>query len=305
MTKVICILLLIFKIGHLYAQQIADTTYDPKIVSPMYLKGEGSAIYIDGGHNNFHKKNERYKPFASLLEKDGYSVYEYKGKFKKKKLAKADVLVISNALNKKNIDIWHNPTYSAFTKKEIKNLNQWVEQGGRLFLIADHMPFGGAAKDLAFSFGFEFTNGFIRDTISKESCVFTLKNQTLFESTITKGRDSSENVGQVYSGLGQGFKIPKNATPILIFGENHLNFLPHAAFDFNDTTTTYNVKGWSSGAYKLFGKGKIIVFGEAGMFSAQLAGSEQNKFGMNQNLAEENFQLLLNIIHWLDGKLEE
>lgn len=299
MNKVICILLLILTIGHFHAQQIADTTYNPKIANPMYLKGEGSAIYIDGGHNNFHKKNDRYKPFASLLEKDGYSVYEYEGKFKKKKLKRVDLLVISNAINSSS------SCYSAFTKREIKTVNKWVQKGGSLFLIADHMPFGAIAKDLAISFGFEFTNGFIRDTMSKEPGVFTLKNHTLFESTITKGRDSSERVDHVLSGLGQGFKIPIDATPILVFGENHVNYLPDTAFVFNDSTFSYNVKGWSSGAYKHFGEGKIVAFGEAGMFTAQLSGSEQHKFGMNQNLAEENYQLLLNIIHWLDGKLEE
>jgi hypothetical protein len=45
------------------------------------------------------------------------------------------------------------------------------------------------------------------------------------------------------------------------------------------------------------------VFGEAAMFSAQLAGEQQGKMGMNNDLAKENPQFLLNIIHWLDRKL--
>jgi hypothetical protein len=40
------------------------------------------------------------------------------------------------------------------------------------------------------------------------------------------------------------------------------------------------------------------------MFSAQLAGPNQVRAGMNSDFAEENHQLLLNIIHWLDGKLD-
>ena len=55
---------------------------------------------------------------------------------------------------------------------------------------------------------------------------------------------------------------------------------------------------------KKFGKGKVVVFGEAAMFSAQLGGPDKIKFGMNNDIAPENFQLLLNIIHWLDGKLQ-
>jgi len=52
-------------------------------------------------------------------------------------------------------------------------------------------------------------------------------------------------------------------------------------------------------AYKP-GKGPVVVFGEAAMFTAQLAGPQKNKTGMNSTIAPQNFQLLLNIIHWLD-----
>ena len=40
------------------------------------------------------------------------------------------------------------------------------------------------------------------------------------------------------------------------------------------------------------------------MFTAQLAGPDKIKMGMNNEVAPENFKLALNIIHWLDGKLE-
>ncbi|MFT5253862.1 MAG: hypothetical protein ACI87N_002915 [Flavobacteriales bacterium] len=60
------------------------------------------------------------------------------------------------------------------------------------------------------------------------------------------------------------------------------------------------MEGWPQGAYKKYGKGKVVVFGEAAMFSAQLAGAKK-KMGMNNKVAPENYQLLLNIIHWLDG----
>jgi len=48
----------------------------------------------------------------------------------------------------------------------------------------------------------------------------------------------------------------------------------------------------------------LVVFGEAAMFSAQLAGANQRKVGMNSEDAPENFQLLLNIFHWLNGGIE-
>jgi hypothetical protein len=47
------------------------------------------------------------------------------------------------------------------------------------------------------------------------------------------------------------------------------------------------------------GRGRIAVFGEAAMFSAQLAGSENEPMGMNAPEAMQNHQLLLNVMHWL------
>ena len=49
---------------------------------------------------------------------------------------------------------------------------------------------------------------------------------------------------------------------------------------------------------------RIVVAGEAAMFTAQLADPQQLKAGMNFSFAGDNYKLLLNIIHWLDGILE-
>jgi hypothetical protein len=127
---------------------------------------------------------------------------------------------------------------------------------------------------------------------------------TLIESIITKGRDSTESVEQIVTFTGQGFEIPDNATPILLFDENYMNVLPDTAWVFDEETPQYNINGWSQGAYKKYGKGKVVVFGEAAMCTAQLAGAAKIKAGMNTEIAKENYRLLLNIIHWLDGKLD-
>ncbi|MCX6328148.1 MAG: DUF4350 domain-containing protein, partial [Bacteroidia bacterium] len=64
------------------------------------------------------------------------------------------------------------------------------------------------------------------------------------------------------------------------------------------------INNWSQGAYMKFGKGRVVMFGEAEMFRAQLAGPSQTRVGMNSDYAEENYKLLLNIIHWLDKRFE-
>lgn len=285
------------------SQQVADTTYNPLINDPMYRTGKGPVVFIDEGHHNFHTKNGRYKSFSNLLERDGYKVKAFKGSFKKSELTEGKIVVISNALHKSNVSNWSLPNPSAFTKIEIETVKKWVHNGGSLFLIADHMPMAGAAEDLAKVFGFEFSNGFVLDTVNRGPAYFNLKNKSLSKNTITKGRNATEAVQKVVTFTGQAFKIPSDAKPILTFGEGFVNLLPKIAWRFDETTTVRNPKGWSQGAYKTYGKGRVVVFGEAAMFSAQIAGPKKIKMGMNNPIAPQNYQLLLNIIHWLDGKL--
>jgi len=282
------------------AQQVADTTYNPKINAPAYTTGKGPVVFIDEGHHNFHTKDGRYKTFSNLLERDGYIVKAFNGQFTIPELSQGKILVISNALNEVNVGNWSLPTPSAFSNAEIEAVENWVNEGGSLFLIADHMPMAGAAEDMAKVFGFEFTNGFVFDTLKQGPAFFNLKDNTLKKSNLTKGRNANERVEQIATFTGQAFKIPEDATPILIFSDKYINLLPERAWVFDETTTVYNVGGWSQGAFKTHGKGKVVVFGEAAMFSAQLAGTQQVKVGMNSELAAENHQLLLNIIHWLD-----
>ena len=308
MRKSIFILLSILPTW-IYSQQIADTTYQPPIPKPEYSAAKGPVLFIDEGHYNFHTKNGRYSTFARLLERDGYVVKEYQGQFERNELSKGRILVISNALNKINEENWYLPTPSAFTKTEIETVRNWVNSGGSLFLIADHMPMAGAAKELAAEFGFEFSNGFVFDSLMlKEGrgnpAIFSINEKTLFESSVTKGRSPAEHVGKVTTFTGQGFKIPPDAVPVLIFSDQYVDLLPDTAWVFNDKTPSFNVKGWSQGAYKKSGKGRVAIFGEAAMFTAQLAGPEKRRVGMNSEEAAENYKLLLNIIHWLDGRFD-
>ncbi len=305
MPKIILLLTSFFAVLMLYGQQVADTSYNPVIHDPGYSSGTGPVIFIDEGHNNFHTKDGRYLAFAKLLERDGYVVKSYSGTFKKRQLKKGKILVISNALNVVNISNWVLPNPSAFTEKEIDTVEDWVSDGGSLFLIADHMPMAGAAEDLAKAFGFEFTNGFVFHDSIRGPAIFTIKDGSLSENTITKGSNEKEAVQQIASFTGQAFKCPAEANPILTFRGDYVNMLPDTAWVFNANTKQISADDWTQGAYKKHGKGRIVVFGEAAMFSAQLAGPQKFRAGMNSDVAPENYQLLLNIIHWLDGKLED
>jgi len=299
------LLLFIFiSTGLVFTQQIGDPEFDPPIINPAYQLGQGSNIFIDEAHNNFHTMDGRYKPFAELLLKDGYVVKPLKDTIKHNTLENVDILVISNALHLRNTQDWTLPTPSAFSSDEISNISKWVKEGGSLFLIADHMPFPGAAEDLAKEFGFELNNGFAIDTTGAGGDLFTRKDETLPDNIISNGRNGKEKVDSIYTFTGEAFQIPVDAIPVLVLNDNFISLMPDTAWNFKDYTPQISVAGWSQGAVKKFGKGRIAVWGEAAMFSAQIAGEQKVKVGMNAPKAKYNHQLLLNIIHWLDGLLD-
>lgn len=302
MKKQIFFIFLAFICLQISAQQIADTNFKPVIAKPEYAVGKGPVVAIDEGHNNFHTADGRYLPFARLLRSDGYNVKGYAGDFTGAQLKNVRILVIANALNKINIQNWYVPTPSAFSPGEITTVRKWVENGGSLFLIADHMPFGGAAADLASAFGFTFTNGFAADTSKPGNDYFYRKDGSLASCSITNGRNGEETVNKVVTFTGQAIRIPPGATSILKFDDRYLLMETDTAWVFDSHTRYSRIKDWSQGAYMKYGKGRIVIFGEAAMFSAQLSGAKQNKVGMNSEYAAENYKLLLNIVHWLDGK---
>lgn len=283
------------------AQQITDTSFDYTFTHPIYARLKGPVVILDEAHYNFHTLEDRYRPFAHLLQQDGYVLQPGKEKFTPRFLSTIKILVVANALPDDTSE-WKLPSKPAFTKDEIIAVNTWVKQGGSLFLIADHMPFAGAANDLALSFDFNFINGYaVRRDDNPET--FSKKEHTLTKNKLTEGRNRSEAIDSVTIFTGQGFILAKNAVPVLLLREHYRIYLPSDAADINKTTPVVDGRGLVSGAYMQYGKGRIVVFGEAAMFSAQFAGEQKEKVGMNNPLANQNPQFLLNIIHWLDKKL--
>ena len=286
------------------AQQVADTDFKPPIRRPAYPQGRGPVVLLDEAHHNFHTAAGRYLPFAELLRRDGYVVRASAGKFTKEYLKTGRILVIANALNELNDNgNWALPTPSAFTDEEIAAVGDWVRRGGALLLIADHMPMAGAAERLALAFGFRYSNGFALDESSQGPMIFKLSDGSLKEHAITKGRGRDERVDSVATFTGSAFQAPQAAKPLFVFGEKVKSLEPSVAWQFDAETTRVPVKGWLQGATLRFGKGRVAVFGEAAMFSAQLGGPQRQPMGMNAPVARQNPQFLLNVMHWLSGLL--
>jgi len=273
------------------AQQVSDTTYLPPTKASNV--GAGTTVVIDEAHNNFHTLNGRYAPFAKVLTHSGYTVASSGETFTDRSLKGIKILVIANAINEVNLREWRTPTPSAFTKDEIIALNSWVKNGGSLFLISDHMPFAGAAKDLAKSFGFIFYNSFVRDT-SKDNGpdIFTTASKTFNPRAL-----SIPDIDSVATFTGQAFDIPSKATSIITFDSRYTILIPEEAWVFDKNVTALPAEGRSQLAIMNYGKGKIAVSGEAAMFTAQIAGA--TKVGMNSVDGKENHFLLVALIRWL------
>jgi len=286
------------------AQQVADTSFKPPINDPAYRTGRGPVVMLDEAHFNFHTAEGRYKPFSELLRRDGYVVKASRLKFSKASLSGGRILVIANPLAERNQTDWSLPTPSAFSEAEVEAVRDWVKGGGSLLLIADHMPFPGAAGTLALAFGVRFSNGYANDVKVRGPMLFKLSDGSLREHPITRGRADAERVDSVATFTGSAFQVEGDAQPLLVFGPTVVSFMTSVAGQITDETPRIPVKGWYQGAVMRFGKGRVGVFGEAAMFSAQLAGPDRSPMGMNAPVAAQNPQFLLNVMHWLSGKLK-
>jgi len=284
------------------AQQLGSISFTPKNTTKTFSPAESPLVLLDEAHHNFHTMDGRYQPFVKILRSDGYSVKKNKELFTKESLAGADILIISNALSIKNVKNWSLPNYSAFSRDEIKAVYLWVKNGGSLFLIADHMPFPKAAEDMAAIFGFQFNNGYARDINNKEQ-LFEKAKGNLIAHSILKGTGLKEEIKSVKAFTGQAFLSPPNAKPLLVFNDSATSRMPTKSWKFTEDTPEISVNGWSQGATLEFDKGRVVIFGEAAMFTAQLRGKAKIKMGVPAKGAEQNEQFLLNIMLWLSREI--
>jgi len=295
-----CLFLLCFSVAA-FGQQLADTEYNPSVANPAYSKG-GPRVMFDEAHHNFPTSDGRYKPFVDLLLNDGYRIVRNRQPFSKTTLSSYKVLVIANALGAEDIDD-NGADASAFTEEECAAVEEWVKSGGALLLIADHAPFGGAAQSLSSRFGVEMSKSFTFDTANSapgnpSALIFSRDNKLLASHPITEGRDQNERLNIVESFTGQSLKGPADSVAILRLSDTAKD-TPN-----RDADESVSAAGRAQAIALRFGKGRVVVQGEAAMLSAQVSGQEKSKMGMNVP-GNDNKQYALNLMHWLSGLLKE
>jgi len=293
------------------SSQMADSNFDTKVARPAY-PNEHPKLLFDEAHNNIHTADGLYKPFANLITNDGYKVVPNKEKFSQKTLDGYSILVIANALGANEAN-----DNSAFTDEECDAVRDWVQSGGSLLLITDHAPTGAAAENLAKRFGVEMSKGMTEDAKNHDNSsgdnsqlVFARENGLLLEHPITQGRDASEKINRVMTFTGQSLKAPESGTAFLKLGDSAQNRAAKVEVEKSggDTRVLINygeptaATGYAQAVALQFGKGRVVILGEAAMLTAQLDGKTKKPFGMNVQ-GIDNRQLALNIVHWLSGFL--
>ncbi|WP_137165551.1 DUF4350 domain-containing protein [Salinimonas lutimaris] len=288
-----------------------DPDFRPKHRVAHFSSASSPLVLIDEAHNNFLTLSGRYKPFAQVLESDGFRVSPNDKAITENQLRQVDILVIANALDRNRQD-WLPPYGEAFDDHEVEVLKSWILNGGSLFLVADHTPFPKAIDNLALALGFQFINGHVGNatfskvnrslaehatTYNKEiSQTIAEKSQPLFLQGINK---PSPEILQVRSFGGSAFKAPEEAISLLNLGNGTTATEPKVPFQVNAETPKVPMSGWSQGAVLELGKGRVAVFSEGMMFSSQLVKSTGKAMGLRSVGAEQNEEFLLNIMRWL------
>lgn len=271
--------------------QQADANFNASVANPAF-NTTNPIVLFDEAHNNFHTMEGSYKPFADLLTNDGYTVIPNHNKFTIAILENCSVLVIVNALGKNG--------GSAFSQAECDAVAQWIKAGGSLLLIADHNPFGSSAQALSNGFGVSMSGGGTIDSShadfqnggNSQWLIYSRENGLLDNDSITNGRNSNETVNFFETFAGQSLKGPEGSIPLLKLSDSAVDILPSGK--------TLSDAGRSQGVALQYGKGRVVVLGEAVCLTAQLTRGGGVQAGMNRK-GIDNKQMALNVMHWLSG----
>lgn len=296
----------VFLAGSLFHEsQRADYGWRAAVAEPAFTK-EHPRVLVDAAHNNASTigLTGRYWPFGNLLRADGYSVAEGRKPYTLERLQGVQVLVIANASGAPKPQIFGfnlpNSTTKkrsdpAFTAAEILAIRSWVEAGGSLLLIADHAPFGESAAALGSAFGVTMHRGFteVPGELS-DPLLFSASNGRLGDHPIIAGSRSQSSVRRVMTYTGQSLDEPPGATVLLRLPETAMEYVPVA------DSLVAQPAGRAQGLAMDWGKGRVVVLGEAAMMTAQT--HKGVPFGMNTP-DNDNRQFALNTMHWLSRKL--
>lgn len=285
--------------------QRADYGWSPRVPDPAFAT-HPLRVVVDEAHDNASTAafTNRYWPFARLLRADGCDVWRGKTRFSADELTGVSVLVVANAAGAPKPQLFginlpvstdRKRSDPAFSPAEIEAVRTWVENGGSLLLVADHAPFGAAASGLAAAFGVRMHAGFVEvpGEVS-DPLLFSTENGRLGEHPILRGSGPGTEVRRVMTFTGQSLDGPPGSTVLLRLPDTAVEAVPRGDALVEERA------GEAQGLALERGKGRVAVFGEAGMLTAQVA--SWRPFGMNTP-GNDNERLVLNVVRWLAKRL--
>jgi hypothetical protein len=267
-----------------------DPDFDVAVAHPAYTT-KHPAVLFDEAHHNFHTASGRYKVFADLITNDGVRVTPNREPLTPELLGKYDVFITANAPAKSE------ESPSAFTSAECDAAENWARNGGALLIITDHEPFGSGSEELGKRFGVNMSLMVTVDpkNETKNGLLFSREKNQLGDHPIMNGRDPSERINRILTFTGQSLKGPPDSVQLLKFSDTATDM------GFGRDRKKVSAAGRAQGIAFKYGKGRVVVMGEAGDLSAQIYGADPvGKMGMNVPGCD-NRQFALNIIHWLTG----
>ena len=286
-----------------FAQQEPDRSFDTRVGRPALVKRQPGMLF-DEAHHEFHRTAGRYLPFANLARSDGWRVTANAARIDRAVLARADLLVIANALGHEEMD-HAEATKPAFTPAEVTAIERWVRNGGALLLIADHAPMGDAARSLGEAFGVHMQAAYTADTVRAEGGAPTnlhfRPGQGLHDShPIVMGRDSTERIRHVHTFTGQSLSGPASSTQLLTLSDDAVDLLVGLGQAGGSVPPDKRkpAGGRAQGLAFDHGRGRVVILGEAAMMTAQVAGPERRPMGMNTPGSDDR-QFVLNVLRWL------
>lgn len=292
----------------------ADPDFDARVARPLFGAARGPRLSIDEAHRNLHTTSGTYARLADLARSDGFRVTPSSGPFTPEALAGVDLMVVANARPPAGATA----DAPAFAPADVTALADWVGGGGAVLLVVDHPPFAAPSAALAARFGVVVVPGHAKDSAHGDAVlggpfvlVFDRDAGLLGDHAILRGRDETEGIRRVVTFGGSGL-VFADPPPAALGGLTRL--LPFAATarwvpasEDDGPATGESLAGGAQAVALDFGRGRVVIAAEAGVFSAQVLrgeairaqlGRDEVRIGMTRT-DSDNRQFVLNVLRWL------
>jgi hypothetical protein len=246
------------------------------------LKKTNPAILFDLNHNEMLDiEDNNFSDFSDLLHSLGIKINKNENKnLTDKILENIDILIIGN------------PIDNYFSSIEIKEIINFVREGGRLILISeygsDYLQKTNLNDITEKNFGIFFHKNIVKEYNEiNQNCSSILSIQNFHRTQIT-----NHAIREVIIGGACSLFLNKNSKPLLFSNKAWTEAYSNSAEQWIKEGVEQQ---HSIAAYTEYGRGKVIAFGDIDIFT------NDDNIGLN---LRDNRKLILNILNWLMEPVE-